>query len=75
MRKLFYKVLILLVTTYAQAQGCSDTGICSIGHSFDASEKVLTNNIEITAIFGKGDADIIYPHMFHILEKLASNFP
>lgn len=60
MRKLLYIMLIVLGTTKANAQGCSDAGICSIGHAFDTSKKVLKNNIEVAAIFGKGEADVTY---------------
>jgi len=60
MRKLLFIILIVLVTTKTFAQGCSDAGICSIGHGFDSSEKVLKNNIEVAAIYGKGEADVSY---------------
>lgn len=60
MRKLFLKMMIVLGTTLTHAQGCSDAGICSIGHAFNTSEKALKNNVEIAAIFGKGEADVTY---------------
>jgi hypothetical protein len=48
------------MTTFSFAQGCSDAGICSIGHSFQSTEKEFKNNIEISAIFGAGEADVTY---------------
>jgi hypothetical protein len=76
MRKLLFIILIVLGITNAHAQGCSDAGICSIGHVFDTSKKVLKNNIEVAAIFGKGEADVTYFSPFvsytrKITEKLS----
>ena len=42
------------------AQGCSDAGICSIGNSFQTSDKESKNGIEAGAIFGTGEADVTY---------------
>lgn len=53
-------MLIVLATTKTYAQGCSDAGICSIGHAFNSSEKILKNNVEFSVIFGKGEADVSY---------------
>lgn len=53
-------MLIVCTTTFTCAQGCSDAGICAIGHAFDSSEKVLKNTIEVATIFGKGEADVTY---------------
>ncbi|MBW4360655.1 hypothetical protein [Flavobacterium taihuense] len=76
MRKLLYIMLVVFGTTNANAQGCSDAGICSIGHAFDTSKKTLKNNIEVAAIFGKGEADVAYFSPFvsytrKITEKLS----
>lgn len=60
MRKLLLIMSLLLATTYTYAQGCSDAGICSIGHAFNTSEKELKNTIEVAAIFGKGEVDVTY---------------
>lgn len=62
------KILFILITVFsvsiATAQGCSDAGICSIGHSFDGSND-QKNTIEIASIFGAGEADVTYfsPYM------------
>ena len=42
------------------AQGCSDAGICSIGNSFQTTDKESKNGIEAGTIFGTGDADVTY---------------
>jgi hypothetical protein len=42
------------------AQGCSDAGICSVGHAFQAQEKTLKNQIEVAPIFGIGETYITY---------------
>jgi hypothetical protein len=60
MKKLFLFFLILMISDFSFAQGCSDAGICSVGSGFNSDEKELKNNIEIAAIFGTGDADITY---------------
>jgi hypothetical protein len=53
-------IALLFITTFSFAQGCSDAGICSIGNSFQSTEKEYKNNIEISAIFGAGEADVTY---------------
>lgn len=57
------KILLILITVLSvsivTAQGCSDAGICSIGHSFDGSND-QKNTIEIATIFGSGEADVTY---------------
>jgi hypothetical protein len=60
MKKIFILLLLVFITTFSSAQGCSDAGICSIGNSFQSSEKEFKNNIEISAIFGAGEADVTY---------------
>jgi len=60
MKKLFYIFLFFFVAEFVNAQGCSDAGICSIGHSFDTAEKQTKNIIEVATIFGKGESDISY---------------
>ena len=42
------------------AQGCSDAGICSINHGFQADEKQFKNTIEVAAIYSLGEADLKY---------------
>lgn len=60
MKKIFILLVLVFTTTFSSAQGCSDAGICSIGNSFQSSEKEFKNNIEISAIFGAGEADVTY---------------
>ena len=42
------------------SQGCSDAGICSIGHGFQSEEKTFKNHLEIATIFGVGESDVRY---------------
>lgn len=60
MKKIIYLILLIFITLIANAQGCSDAGICSIGHGFQQVEKTLKNNLEIATIFGTGEADVTY---------------
>lgn len=60
MKKTFLILVLVFITAFSFAQGCSDAGICSIGNSFQSSEKEFKNNIEISAIFGAGEADVTY---------------
>ena len=60
MKKIFLILVLVFITTFSSAQGCSDAGICSIGNSFRSSEKEFKSNIEISAIFGAGEADVTY---------------
>jgi hypothetical protein len=60
MKKLLSIISLILIANYALAQGCSDAGICSIGHAFQSNEKELKNNIEIAIIFGAGESDVKY---------------
>lgn len=59
MKKILVFSLLLVVSNFAHAQGCSDAGICSIGHSFDGFND-QKNTIEIASIFGAGEADVTY---------------
>ena len=61
---IFYIVILFFATEFVNAQGCSDAGICSIGHSFDSSEKSTKNSIEVAAIYGKGETNITYVSPF-----------
>ncbi|WP_395049378.1 hypothetical protein [Flavobacterium sp.] len=60
MKKILLILVLVFITTFSFAQGCSDAGICSIGNSFRSSEKEFKNNIEISGIFGAGEADVTY---------------
>lgn len=53
-------VIIVLSLTNSYAQGCSDAGICSVGHSFQQEEKSLKNQVEIAPIFAIGEANLTY---------------
>jgi len=64
MKKLICLFVIVFTAQFVNAQGCSDAGICSIGHSFDAAEKATKNNIEVAAIYGKGETNITYVSPF-----------
>lgn len=59
MKKITF-IIIVLSLTNSYAQGCSDAGICSVGHSFQQEEKTLKNQIEIAPIFGVGETFINY---------------
>lgn len=60
MKKIVLLIIGLVFTTFANAQGCSDAGICSIGHAFQSNEKDFRNTLEVAAIFGAGEADVKY---------------
>lgn len=60
MKKILLIIVLIFVTTFSSAQGCSDAGICSIGNRFQSTEKEFKNNIEISAIFAAGEADVTY---------------
>lgn len=60
MKKILLLLALIFMATFSFAQGCSDAGICSIGNSFQSNEKEFKNNIEISAIFGAGEADVTY---------------
>lgn len=60
MKKTLFISTTILITTFAFAQGCSDAGICSIGHGFRSTYKEIKNTIEIAAIFGAGEFDVKY---------------
>src|SRR6478672_12648277 len=60
MRKLSFVGLLFFTTVFSWAQGCSDAGICSVGHAFDATVKENKNSIEVATIFGAGESDVTY---------------
>ena len=60
MKKVFLISAIILISNFAFAQGCSDAGICSIGHGFQSTDKEMKNAIEIATIFGAGESDVKY---------------
>lgn len=57
------KVLIivwLLLINFAYSQGCSDAGICTINKGFQQGEITFKNDLEISAIYSLGEADLVY---------------
>ncbi len=60
MRKILYIAVLVVFALQAQAQGCSDAGICSVGHAFEGTKKELKNSLDIAGVFAKGEADVTY---------------
>tara|TARA_R110002126_G_scaffold176023_1_gene324624 strand:+ start:80 stop:979 length:900 start_codon:yes stop_codon:yes gene_type:complete len=60
MKNYFFALGMIITCTFGYAQGCSDAGICSIGHGFQSDEKELKNSFGIAATFGAGEADLTY---------------
>jgi hypothetical protein len=60
MKNLLLTIILLFSITLVNAQGCSDAGICSVGHAFDNTQKDLKNSVEVATIFGAGEADVTY---------------
>lgn len=60
MRKLISCLFILLFSTLASSQGCSDAGICSINKGFNNENKAFKNNLEYASIYSLGEADVQY---------------
>ena len=60
MKKTIIFLFTLLMYSFSFGQGCSDAGICSVGQPFQNEEKTLKNSIEVSAIYGTGDADVTY---------------
>ncbi|MFA6278266.1 MAG: hypothetical protein WC622_16070 [Pedobacter sp.] len=61
-----YKLIPLLFFCYffSNAQGCSDAGICNIGNGHQSYEQKLKNEIEVSTVFGAGEADTKYVSPF-----------
>ncbi len=60
MKKIVLIICFVLYSNFIFSQGCSDAGICSIGHAFDAEQKEFKNSFEVATIFGKGAEDVTY---------------
>lgn len=60
MKNLLLMITLVFSISLLHAQGCSDAGICSIGNAFNNNQKDFKNSVEVTAIFGVGEADITY---------------
>lgn len=45
---------------FAYSQGCSDAGICTINKGFQQGEITFKNDLEISAIYSLGEADLVY---------------
>lgn len=53
-------IVWLLLINFAYSQGCSDAGICTINKGFQQGEITFKNNLEISAIYSLGEADLVY---------------
>lgn len=60
MKKILLTITMIITVTFSFAQGCSDAGICSIGHGFQTEDAAAKNTVEIATIFGAGEADVTY---------------
>ena len=60
MKSILFSLILIITTTLSFAQGCSDAGICSVGHAFDNAVKEKKNNIEVATIYGVGESDVTY---------------
>lgn len=60
MKKIVFILSFVSIPFLSFSQGCSDAGICSVGHAFDSSEKVYKNSIEVASIFAAGEFDVTY---------------
>ncbi len=60
MKNTLFTITLVLSSYLSFAQGCSDAGICSVGHAFDTAQKEWRNSIEVAAIIGVGEADLTY---------------
>jgi hypothetical protein len=60
MRNLFMIAITIIGVAFTNAQGCSDAGICTIGHGFRSTDKELKSSIEVATVFGTGDFDVKY---------------
>jgi len=59
-KKTLLTITLVFTATFIFGQGCSDAGICSIGHGFHSTDKAVKNTIEIATIFGAGESDVSY---------------
>ncbi len=60
MKKTLFSLILVFATALSFGQGCSDAGICSVGHAFDTTQKQNKNNIEVATIYGVGESDVTY---------------
>ena len=60
MKNLLLMIALVFSISLLNAQGCSDAGICSVGHAFNYTQKELKNSVEVATIFGAGEADVTY---------------
>ena len=60
MKNLLLMITVVCSISLLNAQGCSDAGICSVGHAFNYTQKELKNSVEVATIFGAGEADLTY---------------
>lgn len=72
-RRLITFVIVLGVVMTLRAQGCSDAGICTINKGFTDEEKMFRNNLDYSAIYSLGEADVQYLSHFLSYTKRFNN--
>lgn len=75
MKTLKFGIVLFFVTSFLQAQGCSDAGICSIGKTFQEETKTFKNSFEINSILGQGDGNVsIFTQTLSYTRKFTNQF-
>lgn len=75
MKNLFYLFTTIFISTISFAQGCSDAGICTIGHGFDSNEKVLKIILKLELFLVLVKLMLLIFHLiYHIQENSMKNF-
>lgn len=60
MKKKVLIIVWLFLVDVGYSQGCSDAGICSVSKGFQQGEITFKNDLEISAIYSLGEADLVY---------------
>lgn len=60
MKSVLVTLGLLFFANTILAQGCSDAGICTINKGFQQGDITFKNNLEISAIYSLGEADLVY---------------
>lgn len=60
MKKKVLIIVWLFLVNVGYSQGCSDAGICTINKGFQQGEITFKNDLEISAIYSLGEADLVY---------------
>ncbi len=75
MKTLKFGIVLFFVTSFLQAQGCSDAGICSIGKAFQEETKTFKNSFEINSILGQGDGNVsVFTQTLSYTRKFTEQF-